>query len=101
MLTASNLAAIVTAFFGLVAHARLADLLPVALVASADFQLSPRNVYLECRVDKRGRQTNTGIGYVCFANPHIAEQARVSKDKQMMDTRYIECRHVSPGVLSL
>ena len=63
------------------------------------FQVCPDGVRLEVRDDRQGRQTGTGVAYVQFSSPEAAEQARHSKHKQMMGTRYIECMISTPGML--
>ena len=61
--------------------------------------MSPENVHLELRDDRQGRQAGTGVAYVRFTSPEVAEQARHSRHKQMMGIRYIECMISTPGML--
>lgn len=65
------------------------------------FNLSPADVHLESRHDRQGNPTGTGVAYVQFSSPDVAESARSSKHKQTMGTRYIECMTWVAGMLAL
>ncbi len=68
--------------------------------ALSGFRLNPDSVHLEIRDDRQGHHTGTGVAYVQFVSTEDAEQARQTKHKQMMGTRYIECMIFIPGMLS-
>ena len=53
--------------------------------------MRPEDVHLETRHDRQGKQTGTGLAYVQFSSPDYADEARHTKHKQMMGTRYVEC----------
>ena len=64
------------------------------------FHLSQDDVHLETRHDRQENPTGTGVAYVQFSNPDTAEDARNSKHKQTMGTRYIECMTLNSGMLA-
>ena len=70
-----------------------------SFTASAEFHVTPQDVYLKFRADRHGRQQYTGIAYVWFAGPHIAKQVRISKHRQRMGARYIEC-FTTPAIIT-
>lgn len=65
------------------------------------FHLSEADVHVESRQDRLGSAAGTGVAYVQFGSPAIAEHARTSKHKQTMGTRYIECMTWISGMLLL
>lgn len=62
------------------------------------FQLRPEDVHLETRHDRQGKETGTGLAFVQFSSPDHADEARHTKHKQMMGTRYIECMTFIAGM---
>ena len=69
------------------------DALPVG------FHLSQDNVHLEIVNDSQDNPRGTGVAYIQFSSSDTAEEARKSKHKQSMGTRYIECMTLTSGPL--
>ena len=55
-------------------------------------------MHLEVRHDRQGKETGTGLAYVQFSSPDYADEARHTKHKQLMGTRYIECMTFIAGM---
>ena len=68
------------------------------IVSHAGFHLSAQDVHLETRDDRQGNPTGTGVAYVQFPSPDLAEDARHVKHKQMMGARYVECMTFITGM---